>query len=187
MDKVEGNRKLILSAGVRFYRETCCQVESHCVNAGEEGYMKGMLEDLSRIRVAMTDVCSELNMRRHKVISPVDLLGIHVQMNEDELIGLLGEHPVHMSEAGYNKMAEVWLRQKRKWLGAGTGRNTSGSIARSRGLEGRRQARCRRARSRSRDRVDREVADREALAVEPSATTESGREEPGWREDSSRW
>jgi hypothetical protein len=43
MDKAEGNRKLVLSPGVRFYRETCCQVESHCVNAGEEGYRKGML------------------------------------------------------------------------------------------------------------------------------------------------
>jgi hypothetical protein len=31
MDKVEGNRKLVLSPGVRFYRETCCQVESYCV------------------------------------------------------------------------------------------------------------------------------------------------------------
>ncbi len=71
-------------------------------------------------------------------------------------------------------------------MGADTGRNTSGSIARSRVLGGGGQARCRRARSRTRDRVDREVADRGAMAVEQSATTESGREEPGRREDSSR-
>ena len=45
-------------------------------------------------------------MRRYKVISPVDLLGIRVQMDEDELIGLLGEHPVHMSSEGYNRLAE---------------------------------------------------------------------------------
>ncbi len=66
MDRVEGNRKLVLSPGVRFYRETCCQVESHCVNAGEQGYRGGMLEVLARIKVAMAmnDVCSELSMRK---------------------------------------------------------------------------------------------------------------------------
>ncbi len=63
----------------------------------------------------------------------------------------------------------------------------SGSTARSHGLEGGRQARCRRARSKSRVRAVRGVVDRVALAVELSATTESGREEPGRREDSSRW
>jgi hypothetical protein len=99
-------KQATLSPVVRFYRETCCQVERHCVNAGEQGYRRGMLEVLARIKVAMNDVCSKLNMRRYKVISPVDLLGIHVQMDKDELIGLLGEHPVHMSSEGYNKLAE---------------------------------------------------------------------------------
>jgi hypothetical protein len=48
----------------------------------------------------MGDVCSEFNMQKYKVLSPVDLIGIRVMMEEDELIGLLGDDPVHMSKKG---------------------------------------------------------------------------------------
>jgi hypothetical protein len=35
MDRIAGNWKIILSPGLRFHRETCCESESQCVNTGE--------------------------------------------------------------------------------------------------------------------------------------------------------
>jgi hypothetical protein len=64
-----------------------------------------MLEDLSKIKEAMGDVCKETGMRSFKVVSPVELLGIRPGMDEDILIGILGDDPVHMAAQGYAKLA----------------------------------------------------------------------------------
>jgi hypothetical protein len=37
------------------------------------------------------------------VVSPVELLGIRSAMSEDELIQIVGDHPVHMTPFGYMK------------------------------------------------------------------------------------
>ncbi len=44
-------------------------------------------------------------MRGYKVVSPVELLGIRSAMSEDELIQIVGDHPVHMTPFGYMKLA----------------------------------------------------------------------------------
>ncbi len=59
LDRVKDNKKMIVSAGVRYFRESCCVVESHCVNMGEGGYRRGMLEDLARLREAVEGVQGE--------------------------------------------------------------------------------------------------------------------------------
>jgi hypothetical protein len=79
--------------------------EGHCINMGEGGYRRGMLEDLSKIKEAMWDMCKEAGMTGYKVVSPVELLGIRPGMNEDTLIGILGDDPVHMAAQGYAKLA----------------------------------------------------------------------------------
>jgi hypothetical protein len=106
LERLKENRKLLVSAGVRFYREACCTMEGHCVNLGEEGYRRGMLEDLARMKEAVEDGCREKDMRGYKVVSPVELLGIRPVMSEDELIQIVGDHPVHMTPIGYMKLAE---------------------------------------------------------------------------------
>jgi hypothetical protein len=105
LDKVRDNRKLLVAPGVRHYREPCCEAETHCSNMSEGGYRRGMLEDLSRIKEAMVDTCREKGIRSYKVVSPVEQLGIRVAMEEDELIKVLGDDPVHMAAAGYVKLA----------------------------------------------------------------------------------
>jgi hypothetical protein len=52
------------------------------------------------------DVCREKDMRGYKVVSPIELLGIRPVMLEDELIQIVGDHPVHMTPIGYMKLAE---------------------------------------------------------------------------------
>jgi hypothetical protein len=70
---------------------------------GEGGYRRGILEDLSK--EAMGDVCRESGMKCYKVVSPVELLGIRPRMDDDSLIGILGDDPVHMAAQGYAKLA----------------------------------------------------------------------------------
>jgi hypothetical protein len=72
---------------------------------GEGGYRRGMLEDLARLKEAVEDECREKDMRGYKVVSPVELLGIRSAMSEDELIQIVGDHPVHMTPFGYMKLA----------------------------------------------------------------------------------
>jgi hypothetical protein len=105
LDRLKGCRKLLMAAGVRYFREACCMKEGHCTNMGEDGYRRGMLEDLSKIKEAMGEVCREAGMTGYKVVSPVELLGIRPGMNEDTLIGILGDDPVHMAAQGYTKLA----------------------------------------------------------------------------------
>ncbi len=105
LDRVKDNKKMLVSAGVRYYRESCCVVEGHCVNLGEGGFRRGMLEDLARLKEAVEDECREKDMRGYKVVSPDELLGIRPAMSEDELIQIVGDHPVHMTPFGYMKLA----------------------------------------------------------------------------------
>jgi hypothetical protein len=105
LDRVKDNRKLLVSPGVRYYREPCCETETHCANMSEGGYWRGMSEDLSRIKEAMGETCRDKGIRSYKVVSPVEQLGIRVAMEEDELIKILGEDPVHIAATGYRKLA----------------------------------------------------------------------------------
>ena len=102
----EENRKVIISPTVRYYRAKCCEKEGHVSNLVEPGYRKGMLEDLARIHEGLAESCREDGIRRYKMISPLDLLGISHQTEEDEVASLLGDSPVHMTRAGYALMAE---------------------------------------------------------------------------------
>ncbi len=61
------------------------------VNMCENGYRRGMPEDLARIKDAVGDTCRESSMRSFKVVSPVELLGIRVTMKEKELVQILGD------------------------------------------------------------------------------------------------
>ncbi len=105
--------------------------EGHCTNMGEGGYRRGMLEDLGEVKEAMGDVCREAGMTGYKVVSPVDLLGIRPGMNEDTLIGILGDDPVHMATQGYAKLAgscvglaescmTLFTGEKRGWEAGGS-------------------------------------------------------------------
>jgi hypothetical protein len=53
------NNKILVTPGVRFFREPCCPDKGHCVNLEEDGYRRGMLEDLARIKEAVEEVCRE--------------------------------------------------------------------------------------------------------------------------------
>jgi hypothetical protein len=70
------------------------------------GFRKRLLEDLDMIKEEMRDFCQVEGMRAYKVMSTIDMLGIHLGMEEDEVSTLLGSDPVHLATAGYALMAE---------------------------------------------------------------------------------
>ncbi len=65
--------------------------DSHCVNMGEGGFQRRMLEDLARIKDAIGCESGEL-------------LCITVTMEENDLIQILGYDLVHMSIGGYQRL-----------------------------------------------------------------------------------
>jgi hypothetical protein len=71
----------------------------------ENGYRRGMPEDLARIKETVGDTCRESSTRSYKVVSPVELLGIRVTMKVNELVQILGDNQVHMSVTGYQRLA----------------------------------------------------------------------------------
>jgi uncharacterized Zn-binding protein involved in type VI secretion len=105
LEKLRGNKKVILSPTVRYFRETCCDVREHCLNVGQPGYRRSMLAELEDIREAMVEQCREDGLTLYKVASTVDLVGIKAAMEEDELEKLLGKDPVHMTGEGYLTLA----------------------------------------------------------------------------------
>ncbi len=76
LEKLRGNKKVILSLTVRYFRETCCDVREHCINVGQPGYRRSMLAELEDIREAMVEQCREDGLTLYKVASTVDLVGI---------------------------------------------------------------------------------------------------------------
>ena len=110
LERLKDNCKILVTPGVRFFREPCCPVKGHCTNLEDGGYRKGMLEDLGRIKEAVDEVCREGGMRSYKVVSPPELLGIRAAMDEDELILILGGDAVHMAPLGYRRLAESFER-----------------------------------------------------------------------------
>jgi hypothetical protein len=52
-EKLIGNKKVILSPTVRYFRETCCEIREHCTNVGQPGYRRSMLAELEDIKEAM--------------------------------------------------------------------------------------------------------------------------------------
>jgi hypothetical protein len=79
-EKLRGNKKVILSLTVRYYRETCCENREHCINVGQPGYRRSMIAELEDIKEAMGEQCREDGLILYKVASTVDLVGIKVAM-----------------------------------------------------------------------------------------------------------
>ncbi len=99
-------RKAILSPIVRYFRCSCCEDSSHCVNVGKAGYRRGMLADLGEIRDAMLETCLSAGMKGFKVINLNELMSLSSSMEEDEMARLMGEDPVHPSAEGFVTLAE---------------------------------------------------------------------------------
>jgi hypothetical protein len=109
-ERRRGNKKVILSKSVRYYRETCCENREHCTNVGQIGYRRSMISELQNIKEAMGKQCREDGLSLYKVASTLDLVGIKVPMEEEELEKLLGKDAVHITGEGYLALAASTMK-----------------------------------------------------------------------------
>jgi hypothetical protein len=131
-----------------------------------------MVAELEEIKDAIWEQCREDGMTLYTVGSTLDMAGVKVAMEEDELEKLLGKDPVHMMGDGFLALAIGTLKmienrrtlfvgekreRRRAWtwrttsrLAGWPGRTTSGSLRQCLGREDGRWGRRQRPRSRTR-------------------------------------
>jgi hypothetical protein len=109
-EKLQHNKKVILSPTVRYFRASCCDSRDHCINVGLPGYRKNMMAELEELRDAIWEQCREDSMTLYKVGGTLDMVGVRGAMEEDELEKLLGKDPVHMTGDGFLALAVGTLK-----------------------------------------------------------------------------
>ena len=104
--RLKKNRKLIMVPTPRCVCKACCLDKNHCVNRREEGFLSGILEGIKEIRRALRDSCHEWRISNYKVVNGCTLLGLQEESSFHEWEEAMGQDSVHLTEAGYGKMAE---------------------------------------------------------------------------------
>ncbi len=104
--RLKKNRKLIMVPTPRCVCKACCLDKNHCVNRREEGFLTGILEGIKEIRRALRDSCHEWRISNYKVVNGCTLLGLQEESSFHEWEEAMGQDSVHLTEAGYGKMAE---------------------------------------------------------------------------------
>jgi hypothetical protein len=100
-EKIKYNKNVILSPSVRHFMFTCCDSREHCINVGMPGYRKNMVAELEELKDTIWEQCREDGMTLCKVGSTLEMVGVKVAMEDDELEKLLGKDPVHMTGDGF--------------------------------------------------------------------------------------
>jgi hypothetical protein len=104
--RLRKNRKLIMVPTPRCVCKACCLDKNHCVNRREEGFLTGILEGIKEIRRVLRDSCHEWRISNYKVVNGCTLLGLQEESSFHEWEEAMGQDSVHLTEAGYGKMAE---------------------------------------------------------------------------------
>ena len=104
------SKKVIITPMPRWFRKPCCEDRGHCTNMRMPNYRRSMMQDLAELKEAVEDFCMEDGVRRYKVVSGSELVGIKAEMEDDEAGRLLGKDAVHLAPGGYACMAENLVR-----------------------------------------------------------------------------
>jgi hypothetical protein len=105
--------KIVLSLLVRYAQSPCCDDPSHCTNFGSRSYREMLGEAMAHLEGWVKDLTFSKRIRNFKVISATEAVTISAGeiMKKKELKEHLGKDPVHLTAAGYAKLAEVLLVQ----------------------------------------------------------------------------
>jgi hypothetical protein len=108
--------KIVLSPLVRYAQGPCCDMQGHCTNFGEKNYREMLGEAMAHLEEWVKDFTFSKRIRNFKVISATEAVTISSGkiMKSRELKANLGTDPVHLTAAGYAKLAEVVLEQTGK-------------------------------------------------------------------------
>jgi hypothetical protein len=105
--------KIVLSPLVRYAQSPCCDDPGHCTNFGSRSYREMLGEAMAHLEGWVKDFTFSKRIRHFKVISATEAVTISAGeiMKKKELKEHLGMDPVHLTAAGYAKLAEVLLMQ----------------------------------------------------------------------------
>jgi hypothetical protein len=108
--------KIVLSPLVRYAQGPCCDAQGHCTNFGEKSYREMLGEAMAHLEEWVKDVTFSKRIRNFKGISATEAVTISSGkiIKSRELKANLGTDPVHLTAAGYAKLAEVVLEQTGK-------------------------------------------------------------------------
>jgi hypothetical protein len=99
------NAKLIFSPLVRYINAPCCQNPAHLQNFGKPDYVVMLGEAMADIRAWTKDFTFGKKLRNFKVICPNTAVGCDGGDVSEVLKMAWGRDPVHMTAAGYEKLA----------------------------------------------------------------------------------
>ena len=101
-----GNMKLILSPLPRYVQGKCCDDRQHITNFGTKGYATEMGNSLAQIYTWLGDLAYGKRIVDFDVVCVSTIVGMEGKPSKKELAKLWGSDPVHLTSAGYQKMAD---------------------------------------------------------------------------------
>ena len=101
-----GNIKLILSPLPRYVQGKCCEDKQHITNYRTKGYATEMGNSLAQIFTWLGDLAHGKRIINYDVVCVSSIVGMEGNPSKKELAKLWGSDPVHLTTAGYQKVAE---------------------------------------------------------------------------------
>ena len=101
-----GNMKLILSPLPRYVQGKCCEDKQHITNYRTKGYATEMGNSLAQIFTWLGDLAHGKRIIDYDVVCVSSIVGMEGNPSKKELAKLWGSDPVHLTTAGYQKVAD---------------------------------------------------------------------------------
>ena len=98
--------KLILSPLPRYVQGKCCEDKQHITNYRTSGYATEMGNSLAQIYSWLGDLAHGKRILDYEVVCVSSIVGMEGNPNKRELAKLWGSDPVHLTKAGYQKVAD---------------------------------------------------------------------------------
>ena len=100
------NKKLILSPLPRYVQGKCCDDRQHITNFGTSGYATEMGTSLAQIYSWLGDLAHGKRIVDGEIVCVSTSVGLEGNPSKRDLAKLWGSDPVHLTPAGYQKMAD---------------------------------------------------------------------------------
>ena len=100
------NKKLILSPLPWYVQGKCCDDRQHITNFGTTGYATEMGNSLAQIYSWLGDLAHGKRIVDFEIVCVSTTVGLEGNPSKKDLAKLWGSDPVHLTPAGYQKMAD---------------------------------------------------------------------------------
>ena len=106
-----GSMKLVLSPLPRYVQGKCCEDKLHITNYRTTGYATEMGNSLAQIYTWLGDLAHGKRILDYEVVCVSSIVGMEGNPSKKELAKLWGSDPVHLTKAGYQKVADKLIEK----------------------------------------------------------------------------